>query len=132
VVGRFPTGYAGHAVDDNIVFTADTNAGILIQVSGAELYDKWRWRFWRPRGRLAVDCYFQLVPPGAPGNTSGYVALVQNCNPFSWLLTTGYRYPTGCPCAFGYIGGAFASTPSNTHSLAAHGGLGSYRSSKSR
>ncbi|TAK56450.1 MAG: hypothetical protein EPO22_13635 [Dehalococcoidia bacterium] len=106
VVGRFPTGYPGHPSDDNIVFTADALAGILIQVSGAELHDKWRWRYWRPGGSLAVDCYFQIVPPGAPGNTSGYVALVQNCS-YPWLVTTGYTYPSGCPCAFGFIGGGF-------------------------
>jgi hypothetical protein len=106
VVGRFPTGYAGHPISDNIVFTADATAGILIQASGAELYDKWRWRFYRPTGSLAVDCYMQIVPPGSPGNTTGYVALVQNCS--GPLRPTSYRYPAGCPCSFGYIGGAFA------------------------
>jgi hypothetical protein len=37
VVGRFPAGYQGHPIDDNIVFTADLRAGILIRVSAAYL-----------------------------------------------------------------------------------------------
>lgn len=50
----------------------------------------------------------QIVPAGAPGNTSGVTALVQNCTgPLPILRTTGYLFPTGCPCAFGPIGGGF-------------------------
>lgn len=62
VVGRFPAGYPGRPVTDKIIFTADNTAGILIRVSGAELLDKWRWRYFRPGNVLTTNCYFQIVP----------------------------------------------------------------------
>jgi hypothetical protein len=93
-------------ISDNIVFTDDIEAAVVIQVSGADLYDKWRYRFSAPGGAVLVDCYFQIVPPGAPGNASGAVALVTTCSP-NGLISTGHTFPAGCPCSFGPLGGAF-------------------------
>lgn len=107
---RFPIGYPGTLSTDKIMFTGDDSAGTLIQVSGGQLYDKWRWRYYRPGNVLAVDCYLQIVPAGTPGNTSGTVALIESCN--GVLSTTTHTFPSGCPCSFGYTGIVFVITGS--------------------
>ena len=107
-VGRCPQAPLSlpcHPVSDNIIFTHDVAFALTIRVSGAELNDKWTWRYYRPGGLFVGSCYFKIVPPGAPGNGSSYVGLVRTCtsNGQPQLYKT---YPAGCPCDFDFVGGA--------------------------
>jgi hypothetical protein len=102
--------------------------GLTINVTGAAVHDQWTWRYYWPTQTPGIDqpvatCWYRIADIGDAGNTTGLIALVQNCSSlFGQPVPTGYRYPSGCPCDWGGAGGAFkiAGTTSTNHLGAWH------------
>ncbi len=85
--------------DDEIAFRSDLAAGVAIQIDGAQVHNRWIWRYYEPDGTLYSDvCFMDIRQPGEPGNNTSYVALVTNCGWYSgWQVLE--TFPGGCPCS---------------------------------
>ncbi len=93
-----------YPVSDKILFTQDRFGGLGIIVSGAAVHDGWTWSYYFPgnppqQGVPDLTCWMEIYPPGEPPNTTGFVALVSNCNP-TGVLEVVKTFPSGCPCSF--------------------------------
>jgi len=93
--------YPPSLISDGIAFTGDIAMGLPITISGADVGDRWNWKYYEPGGALvATSCDTQIVAPGAPWNPSTTdPALVSFCGvpvPFVYGVFVG-----GCPCSTG-------------------------------
>jgi hypothetical protein len=92
---------------DKVLLSNDVGAGPALSVAGAQIHDRWSWRYYDPRGDPWADadgCFMEIREPGEEGNDSPYDALVTNCPTYSgddWeVLET---FPDGCPCTFEHV-----------------------------
>ena len=108
--------YSNRIAGYNIAFTSDRVAGLVIEVSGAAVHDRWAWRYYWPGALFpVVDCWARLAAAGDPGNTSGMTALIHNCTS-TGAVAVSRTYPGGCPCSFDFGGAAsIASTVAREH-----------------
>jgi hypothetical protein len=98
---RFP-------VSDRILFTKDSFGALGIIVTAANVHDRWTWFYYfpgnPPGGTPDITCWMQIRLPGEPGNTTGFVALVSNCNS-TGVPQAVKTFPDGCQCNFSAAGG---------------------------
>ena len=92
-------------VSDKILFTSDAGGGLALSISGAEVHDRWTWRYYDPEGYLwSSQCFMEIRHSGDPGNTTPYVALITNCTGIpgqQWRVLE--TFPSGCPCTPAFV-----------------------------
>jgi pimeloyl-ACP methyl ester carboxylesterase len=102
---RFPDGFPYKQPSDHIVFETDVAGAPAIRVSGADVGDRWTFKWFTPTQSPGTDppdsvCDVEFTPADHPANPTGQIALIAFCSGQTQVLSS---HGGACPCATNFF-----------------------------